>query len=71
MQAPFKVDWQLTDADNAQKYTRVELTLTNRSGDTIYGRDWCILYYLLYLRRQRADIVFSLIQGCFCTAKGL
>lgn len=56
-QAPFKVDWQLTDADNAQKYTRVELTLTNLSGDTIYGRDWCILYSLMSLHPTHQDSV--------------
>lgn len=57
MQAPLKVDWRLTDADNNQKYTRVELTLTNISGDTVYGHDWCILYSLMSLHPTHQDSV--------------
>jgi len=64
--SPLKASWQLTDASETQKYTKVELTLTNTSSDTIFGKDWCILYSLMALHPTTPDtaqLTEQIVQG--------
>jgi len=64
--SPLQANWQLTDASETQKYTKVDLTLTNISSDTLYGRDWCILYSLMALHPTTPDtaqLVEEIVQG--------
>lgn len=64
--SPLQASWRLTDASEVQKYTKVELTLTNTSSDTIYGKDWCILYSLMALHPttpDTAELVEQIVQG--------